>query len=133
MILLSTPHMTSMVLCADSYSYSYICCQYQKSRDTVQLASCMHANLLLSRKLPMMEGYTTVLCGLLVLLLIGMYSTENQSTCSYSYFVILWCTQTSSLFQCQPYTDQSGLVYTPNIPDFYFSDVNAADFRSISI
>ena len=40
------------------------------------------------------------------------------------------CTQTSLLFQCQPSTDQSGRFYTPNIPDFYFNDVNAANFRS---
>ncbi len=37
----------------------------------------------------------------------------------------------SQPFQCQS-SDQSGLVYTPNIPDFYFDDVNAADFRTSS-
>ncbi len=35
----------------------------------------------------------------------------------------------SQPFRCQSSSDQSGLVYTPNIPDFYFNDVNAADFR----
>ena len=34
-------------------------------------------------------------------------------------------TAESSLFQCQPTTDQSGHVFTPNIPDFYFDHVNA--------
>ncbi len=34
--------------------------------------------------------------------------------------------QSSSVFQCQSSSDQSGLVYTPNIPDFYLNDVNAA-------
>ena len=29
-------------------------------------------------------------------------------------------------FQCQSSSDQSGLVYTPNIPDVYFNDINAA-------
>ncbi len=33
-------------------------------------------------------------------------------------------------FQCQSSSDQSGLVYTPNIPDFYFNDVNTAGFRT---
>ena len=33
-------------------------------------------------------------------------------------------------FQCQSSSNQKGLVYTPNIPDFYFNHVNAADFRS---
>ena len=37
---------------------------------------------------------------------------------------------TSSLFQCQPSSGKDGLVYTPNIPDFYFSHKNAADFRT---
>lgn len=36
----------------------------------------------------------------------------------------------SALFQCQPSSDQSGQVYTPDIPDFYFNAVNAADFRT---
>lgn len=40
------------------------------------------------------------------------------------------CAQTSSLFQCQLSSDQSGQVYTPNIPNFYFSHENAADFRT---
>ncbi len=31
-------------------------------------------------------------------------------------------------FQCQSSSGESGLVYTPNIPDFYFNDENAADF-----
>ncbi len=30
----------------------------------------------------------------------------------------------------QPSSDQSGLVYTPNIPDVYFNDTNAVDFRT---
>jgi hypothetical protein len=34
----------------------------------------------------------------------------------------------SSLFQCQQ--TQSGQVYFPNIPDFYFNHTNAADFRT---
>ena len=34
------------------------------------------------------------------------------------------------LFQCQPTSDDSGLVYTPNIPDFNFDDMNAANSRS---
>ncbi len=38
--------------------------------------------------------------------------------------------QSSSLFQCQSSSDQSGQVYTPNIPNFYFNHVNAADFRT---
>ena len=36
--------------------------------------------------------------------------------------------QTSPLFQCQPSSEQNGQVFSPNIPDFYFSDMNAADF-----
>ena len=57
--------------------------------------------------------------------------TRVHAQCLYIYFYAdPGCTQTSSLFQCQPSTDQSGQVYTPNIPDFYFSDVNAADFRT---
>jgi hypothetical protein len=35
----------------------------------------------------------------------------------------------SPLFQCQP-SDRSGLVYTPNIPDFYFNPENAAAFMT---
>ena len=38
--------------------------------------------------------------------------------------------QTTSIFQCQSSSDQNGLVYTPNIPDFYFNDMNAANFRT---
>ena len=75
--------MASVVLCADSYSYIATCSQYQKSRHTVQLASCMHAcwlYLLLPRKLPMMEGYATVPCGLLVFLLICMYIPRALKT-----------------------------------------------------
>ena len=34
-------------------------------------------------------------------------------------------TAESSLFQCQRTTDQSGQVFTPNIPDSYFNHVNA--------
>ena len=34
-------------------------------------------------------------------------------------------TTESSLFQCQPTTDQSGQVFTPNIPDSYFNHANA--------
>ena len=33
-------------------------------------------------------------------------------------------------FQCQSSSGESGLVYTPNIPDFYFNHVNAANFRT---
>ena len=80
----------------------------------------------------MMEGWTSVLYGLLVLLLIDIgMAFRTKRICNYScHFIDPGCTQTSSLFQCQPSTDQSGLVYTPNIPDFYFNDVNAANFRS---
>ena len=40
-------------------------------------------------------------------------------------------TQTSSsLFQCHSSSNQNGLIYTPNILDFYFNDVNAANFRT---
>ena len=35
-------------------------------------------------------------------------------------FVAFGCAQ-STLFQCQPSTEQSGQVYTPNIPDSYFN------------
>ena len=38
--------------------------------------------------------------------------------------------QTTSIFQCQSSSDQNGLVYTPNIHDFYFNNVNAANFRT---
>ena len=34
------------------------------------------------------------------------------------------------MFQCQPTTDQSGRVFTPNIPDLYFDHTNAAAFRT---
>ena len=34
------------------------------------------------------------------------------------------------MFLCQHSSDQSGLVYIPNIPDFYFSHENAADFST---
>ena len=33
------------------------------------------------------------------------------------------------MFQCQPTTDQSGRVFTPNIPDLYFNHTNAVAFR----
>ena len=36
-------------------------------------------------------------------------------------------TTESSLFQCQPTTDQSGQVFTPNIPDSYFNQVSAVE------
>ena len=39
--------------------------------------------------------------------------------------------QESSLFQCQPTTDQSGHVFTPNIPDLYFNDSNIVAFAGI--
>ena len=35
-----------------------------------------------------------------------------------------------SLYQCMHSKEQTGQVYTPNIPDFYFSDMNAANFRT---
>ena len=35
----------------------------------------------------------------------------------------------SSLYQCQSASEQSGQVFTPNIPDFYFTPENAARFR----
>ena len=38
--------------------------------------------------------------------------------------------QTASVFECQPTTDQSGRVFTPNIPDLYFNHTNAAAFRT---
>ena len=34
-----------------------------------------------------------------------------------------------SLYQCQSSSEQSGQVFTPNIPDFYFTPENAANFR----
>ena len=45
------------------------------------------------------------------------------------------CTQAnsdpvSSLFHCQFLSEESELVYTPNIPDSYFNDSNAARFRT---
>ena len=36
----------------------------------------------------------------------------------------------SPLFQCQFLSEESELVYTPNIPDSYFNDINAARFRT---
>lgn len=36
----------------------------------------------------------------------------------------------STLFRCQPYSDQYGLVYTPNIPDFYFKPESTANFMA---
>ena len=45
-------------------------------------------------------------------------------------FLTLYADLISSLFQCQPSSDESGQVYTPNIPDFYFNDENTADFRT---
>lgn len=33
-------------------------------------------------------------------------------------------------FQCQPTSDRSGQVYTPNIPESYFDNRNAAYFRA---
>ena len=54
--------------------------------------------------------------------------TESVASLILSLYADPGCTQT--LFQCQPSTGQSGLLYTPNIPDFYFNDMNAADFRS---
>ena len=58
--------------------------------------------------------------------------TGRFSTLINAFHVIIGygCGQSSSLFQCRSSSDQSGLVYTPNIPDFYFNDVNAADFSS---
>ena len=35
-----------------------------------------------------------------------------------------------SLYQCTHSIEQTGQVYTPNIPDFYFNDMNAANFRT---
>ena len=35
-----------------------------------------------------------------------------------------------SLYQCMHSKEQTGQVYTPNIPDFYFNDINAANFRT---
>ena len=35
-----------------------------------------------------------------------------------------------SLYQCMHSREQTGQVYTPNIPDFYFNDMNAANFRT---
>ncbi len=55
----------------------------------------------------------------------------------YSYLSLVKCNyarsgylQSSSVFQCQSSSDQSGLVYIPNIPDFYFNHTNAADLRT---
>ncbi len=37
---------------------------------------------------------------------------------------------TPPLFQCQPSSEQDGLVFTPNIPDFYFNFEKAGNFRA---
>ena len=37
------------------------------------------------------------------------------------------------LFNCQPSSEISGHLYTPNIPDFYFQSQNADNFRNINI
>lgn len=39
----------------------------------------------------------------------------------------------SSLLQCQAFSDQSGLIFTPNIPDLYFNQENAARFSERAI
>lgn len=39
----------------------------------------------------------------------------------------------SSLFQCQLSTEQSGQVFTPNIPDFYFNHKNIANFSGSNL
>lgn len=39
----------------------------------------------------------------------------------------------SSLFQCQLSTEQSGQVFTPNIPDFYFNHNNIANFSGSNL
>ncbi len=39
-------------------------------------------------------------------------------------------TQATSLFQCQPSSEENGKVFTPSIPDFYFRHGNAADYSS---
>ena len=38
----------------------------------------------------------------------------------------------SSTFHCQPSSVQSGLVYTPNIPDFYFDHVNVGSSNDVT-
>ena len=38
----------------------------------------------------------------------------------------------SSTFHCQPSSDQSGLVYTSNIPDFYFDHVNVGSSNDVT-
>ena len=45
----------------------------------------------------------------------------------YNYFFV--CTTVSPLYQCQSSLEQSGQVFIPNIPDFYFTPENAASFR----
>ena len=52
---------------------------------------------------------------------------EIENGCSF--YLDSSYSQTSQLFQCQPTSDPSGRLYTPNIPNFYFNDVNAAAFR----
>ena len=62
-----------------------------------------------------------------------MSSNSTNLECELTKCSIRRCAQATSepvfpLFQCQ-YSEESELVYTPNIPDSYFNDSNATRFR----
>ena len=56
----------------------------------------------------------------------------NKGYCCHDMFVITATAlgTSESLYQCMHSKEQTGQVYTPNIPDFYFNDMNAANFRT---
>ena len=68
----------------------------------------------------------------MVSLATGPSNSESELT-KCSIYIASKCAQATSepvspLFQCQ-YSEESELVYTPNIPDSYFNDSNAARFK----
>ena len=56
----------------------------------------------------------------------------NKGYCGHDMFVITATAlgTSESLYQCMHSREQTGQVYTPNIPDFYFNHMNAANFRT---
>ena len=80
----------------------------------------------------MMEGCTSALCGLLVLLCMAFRTKRTHRICNLScHFVDPGVVRHLHCSSANPLQTKVNWC-TPPTPDFYFSDVNAADFRSSS-
>lgn len=61
---------------------------------------------------------------------IGCLSIVMYVHAFFTPFAAFGVDESSTLYHCPHAPDSEGLVYTPNIPDYYFDDQNAANFRN---